>query len=255
MGDTILQAVQNNDSKKFKSIILGIVVTSIVFFFAVGLFYMFIFYKTNVAFIDGVYLFMCIYVTGAITTMLYYRFIVVGDDKMEIDKMSLGAVSAVFGKCFVAFLGILGFTMIAIALNPSLVQIFENTLGYGVCRSWGVNTLLNQMLRSHIFDEVVRDMPPEDKQQYMNYDFLITTWSINDKEKLRKDIADACADKNSRKRDLQFDFFWVPDTITTQKVDDLMGYIDLKYYVGHFTWVYIGSLFSLLVSLVSVLMN
>jgi hypothetical protein len=258
MPDVIQQAIENKDDAKYHSIIGGIIVTALLFFFPVGLMYMFIFHKSELAFLDGVYLFMAIYAIGATTTLMYYRFIVVGDDKIEIDKMSLGVVSAVFGKCFAAFFGILGFTMVAVALNPSLVRIFENTVGFAVCRMWGVNDLLHKMLKSELFDKVSSGLSGNDKEAYMNYDFLLTTWT--DKAELETMIRAACQDKKAgvgvaRKRDLRFDFYWNAETITNENITELMKFIDLKYSVGHFTWVYIGSLFSLLVSIVAAIMS
>ena len=258
MGDDIIQnAVQNGDPAKFQSAIGGVIVTAILFMFPVGLFYMFIYYKSQVAFVDGVYLFLCIYVIGSIASLMYYRFIVGNDDKIEIDKMSMGTVAAVFGKCFLAFFGILGFTMLALALNPGLVRVFENTVGFAVCRSWGVNDLLNKMLKSDIFSKISDGMAKDDKDEYMNYDFLLTMWNISDKEKLEENIRAACKDSNSAasKRDLRFDFYWKTKGITEESLKELMDFIDLKYYVGHFTWIYIASTFSLLVSLIATIMN
>jgi hypothetical protein len=256
MGDdVILQAVHQGNDAKFNSCIVGVIVTALLFFFPVGLFYLFIFYKTDLAFLDGVYLFGCIYVIGALANLMYYRFVVVGDDKIEIDKMSLGTSSVVFGKTFAAFFGILGFTMVAVALNPNLVRIFENTIGFAVCRSWGANKLLNGMLKSDLFDRASVNMSPDDKDAYMNYDFLLTTWHVADKKKLEEDIRASCTANGSVKRDLRFDFTWNAKQITEEKIKQLLDYIDLKYSVGHFTWVYIASVFALLASLVATIMN
>lgn len=257
MGDPIQQAVHNKDTKQFRSILVGVIVTSLVFFFAVGLLYSFIFYKSDLAFIDGVYLFATIYIIGALACLMYYRFIVGNDDKMEIDKMDLATVSTVFQKSFVAFFGILGFTLVAVALNPSMIRIFENTVGFMACQWWGVNDLLRQMIKSELFNKVSNDLSKDDMDQYMNYDFLITTWNQEDKERLRQSIESTCSKKSGGamvKRDLMFDFYWNANTITKEKLDKLIGFIDLKYYVGHFTWVYIASLFSLLTSLVATIM-
>jgi hypothetical protein len=256
MGDdVILDAIQKGNDAKFNSSIGGVIVTALLFFFPVGLFYLFIFFKTDIAFLDGVYLFASIFAIGAVACLMYYRFIVVGDDKIEIDKMSLGTVSAVFGKTFTAFFGILGFTMVAVALNPNLVRVFENTVGFAVCRSWGVNKLLNQMLKSDLFDRTSVNMSVDDKEAYMNYDFLLTIWNIADKQKLEAEIRSSCASKGTKKRDLKFDFYWNPNQITDEKIKQLMEFIDLKYYVGHFTWIYVASVFSLLTSLVVTIMN
>jgi len=258
MGDDIIQkAVRKDDTNKFHSAIGGVIVTTILFMFPVGLFYMFIYYKSQVAFIDGVYLFFSIYVIGALASLMYYRFVIGKDEFIEIDKMSLGTVSAVFGKCFLAFFGILGFTMVAITLNPSLIRIFENTVGFAVCRSLGVNDLLNRMLKSDLFSKVSSGMAEKDKEEYMNYDFLLTMWNLSDKEKLEENIRAACKDTSSgaSKRDLKFDFYWNTKLITEETLKELMDFIDLKYYVGHFTWIYIASTFSLLVSLVTTVMN
>lgn len=253
--DIIEQAIQSGNHAKFHSAVVGIIVTALLFVVPVGLFYMFIYYKTQVAFIDGVYLFFSIYIIGALASLMYYRFIVVGDDKIEIDKISLGTVSAVFGKAFLAFFGILGFTMVALALNPSLIRIFENTVGFAVCRSWGVNDLLNKMLKSELFSKLSNGMDKDDKEEYMNYDFLITMWNLADKEKLEENIRAACKDSGAAKRDLQFDFYWNTKLITEEKLKELMDFIDLKYYAGHFTWIYVASTFSLLVSIIATVMN
>lgn len=258
MSDDIIQkAIKSGDTAKFNSAVGGVIVTAVLFFLPVGLFYMFIYFKSQVAFIDGVYLFFSIYIVGALASLMYYRFVVMDDDEIKIDLMSLGTVSAVFGKCFLAFFGILGFTMIALALNPSLIRIFENTVGFAVCRSYGVNDLLNKMLKSEIFSKLSNGMAEKDKEDYMNYDFLLTTWNLSDKEKLEETIRAACKDTSSAatKRDLKFDFYWNTKLITEEKLKELMDFIDLKYYVGHFTWIYIASTFSLLVSIVTTVMN
>lgn len=256
MADVIQESVQADDSKRLQEIIVGVLVTGLVFFFPVALIYQFVFYQTQMAFLDGVYLFLCIYLVGATATLMYYRMIVVGDKDIQIDQMSLGVVSVVFGKCFAAFFGILGFTMVAVALNPSMITIFENTLGFAFCQFWGVGDLLRKMLTSDLFDNIGSKLSPDDRDRYLNYDFLLTTWSFEEKEKLAEMITQACSDnKNVKMRDLQFDFSWDAPNITKENVKDLLNYIDLKYYVGHFTWIYIGSLFSLLVSIVASIMT
>ena len=254
-GDVIQKAIQTKDDKAFNSSIFGVFVTAILFFFPVGLLYLFIFYKSKFAFIDGVYLFAAIYLIGAVATLMYYRFVVTDPGNLEIDKISLGVVSTIFGKCFTAFFGILGFTMLAISLNPSMIRIFENTVGFSVCRWWGVNKLLNQMLKSEIIDKLTGGMSLDDREEYMNYDFLLTTWNLSDKDALEKTIRAACKDKNAKQSDLNLDFSWNVEFITEEKLKELMDYIDMKYYVGHFTWVYIAATFSLLTSLIAVIMN
>jgi hypothetical protein len=254
MSDVIQQAVESNDAIRLKSIVVGILVTGIVFFFAVALIYSFVFYKTQMAFLDGVYLFLVIYLIGATATLMYYRMIVVGDKKIQIEQMSLGVVSAVFAKCFAAFFGILGFTMVAVALNPSMITIFENTLGFAFCQFWGVGDLLRNMLTSDLFDTVGDKLSPQDRDKYLNYDFLLTTWGVEHKDKLEETIKLACTQDNVKTRDLQFDFAWNSKTISREQVEKLLEFIDMKYYIGHFTWVYIGALFSLLVSIVATIM-
>jgi serine/threonine protein kinase len=82
---------------------------------------------------------------------------------------------------------------------------------------------------------------------------------VLDKEKIQNALKSYCDKKsgNNEKitQDLKFDFYWNINAITKENLDKLMEYIDMKHYVGHFTWIYIASLFSLLTSIVATVMT
>jgi hypothetical protein len=251
MGSDILQrAVHAEDVKQgkkvFQSSLVGILVTCVVFFVPVAIFYRFLYFKTTVGLFSGLALFFVIYVAGALANALFYRMVILGDEKMQIDKMSMRSLARVFSITFAGFLGILGITMSTVALNPSMVDVFENTIGFWYISGSKLSELLAKLFVSPTFDKF---------NGSLSYDFLITKMNQTNIDSLIGTIEEVQCGDDALKTAAGFDFTFKKHPQAKKNIDELRELVDLKYSVGHFTWVYIGSVFSLMVSMVALIMD
>jgi hypothetical protein len=154
--------------------------------------------------------------------------------------------------CYVTtlyFFGIVGSTMAMINNIPSLVEVFENTIGYSVL-SWFSNTKdLSRIFKNKMYSS---DISMNNLGISVNNDFLLTTFNLPNFH----DHFDALAGDNSDlgfKIDVQdvYDGENITDKLT-QARRDLLEVVLQKYTVGHFVWILLASYSSMLMTLNSI---
>jgi len=156
--------------------------------------------------------------------------------------------------CYVTtlyFFGIVGSTMAMINNIPSLVEVFENTIGYSVL-SWFSNTKdLSRIFKNKMYSS---DISMNNLGITVNNDFLLTTFNLPNFH----DHFDALTGDNS---DLGFkievqDVYDGEDITDKDKLiqarGDLLEVVLQKYTVGHFMWILLASYSSMLMTLNSI---
>jgi hypothetical protein len=187
-------------------------------------------------------IFIGTYFMGLMVTLIYYR-IVVMHQNAQIAKMDSSVVKRIIGLTLPAFM-VVAITIFALAINPSLINIFENTIGYSVLGMWGLNNLANTIFSSKTMDE-------KNKSGDFDYSFLITRFGVNDVSSLNEYFEKGCGSNGMSENPVDYlDFAMKFDD--EGQLFDFTNMIYLKHTFGHFTWIYLTSIVSMLISMIAV---
>jgi hypothetical protein len=136
---------------------------------------------------------------------------------------------------------VVALTIIAIGLNRGMVEIFENTLGYGYIQLFGSNAFANSIFTSSKFDDI-----KDNNDGSFNYGFLLTVFNTRNINKFVEALTSTTGDSDSSK--LPFDFQMKADK---DQIEKLEGYVYTKHRIGHFAWVYFTSVIAMTISMVA----
>jgi hypothetical protein len=228
-----------NNPDKIGSFSLGIFITCIAFTLPLGLMYSMVFYKKK-AWYRVIFLYGAVLGLGYITCLLFYRMALKEDKEAQINKMNGQDALFVLYNTLAGFVVVL-ITIFALSTNPSLVTIFENTLGYLFIHAWGVTELCNGIFVSDKFSEYSNINPRE-----FNYNFLITRINTQNVEEFIN------SEKMNEDTNLPLDFKM--HFQTTDQVEKLRNLVHLKYSFGHFVWIYLASIVSLIIAMMGCIM-
>jgi hypothetical protein len=229
------------------SAILGLVLMCILYGIPLAVVYS-IFYYKNYGFIGNLFLIAGTYLLGLLAIMLYYRIVISNDPKAQISKMAKGTTRYIFGTTFIGF-KVVALTIVALAVSGNFVKIFENTIGYTVLQFLGLRKFMNDAFVTK--SEALKKLD-------LDYSFLITPISIDTVEDFARYITaneidrEKMLDSNATSMFKQFDLAF---DLKNNNVDKLRGYVNTKYTVGHFVWVYMAAIISLIISATVIMMN
>lgn len=229
----------------------GVFLALVLFAIPLGLIYNFVCYKRS-GILPLIILFIVTMLLGYVATLLYYRISLRNDPSGKIDKISWPTARNILGVTFASYM-VLALTLVALAVAPNLVKIFENTLGYWFIGLWGLRDLCNEIFSSPTLD-TYKDTSDS---KYFNYGFLITRMDKDNIDKII-DYGRQNSGANSKSKGveisetlpLDFDIVLSDQTI----IQKLKNLVYMKYAFGHFTWIYLTSIVSLLLSMISVTM-
>ena len=213
-----------------------------------ALIYTFCFYKKTFWY-RGLTLFALIVAIGYISNLLFYRTMIMKDKEAKIDKMSRKDALYVFWNTLAAFV-IVAITMFGIGTNPNLITVFENTLGYQYLHFWGLTSLMNDIVQSNLFEKI-------DSNQF-SYNFLITQINVDNVDDIIKMSDEKTTSVNGPSDKFPLDFRIVFDNDKNVKLgqqEKLRNLVATKNTFGHFMWMYLSSIVSILVSLLACVIN
>jgi hypothetical protein len=245
--------MSNNDSsqtnifeEKVSGTKFGAIVSCLLFSIPLWLIYVFFFHKKTYWFRSFV-LFIIVYLLGSVVTLMFYRVAMMNDMNIQIDKMNINDVGFVMANTFGGFM-VVAITLMGISANPFLIDIFENTFGFMFIQFFGLKDLTDEIFSSKTMDKIRENA----KAYEFDYSFLITRFNLDNLEELIQYGKDC--NKGNRDRayrlGLDFDFILEFDE-QEQRVRDI---VHMKHTVGHFVWIYLASIVSLIVSMVAVMM-
>jgi len=189
-------------------------------------------------------IFIGAYFMGVVVTLMYYR-IVVMHQNAQIAKIDSATVKKIMGTTFAAFM-VVAITIFALAINPGLIDIFENTIGYSALGMWGLRELANTIFKSNTMGEMQTD-------GVFDYSFLITRFGVNDVSEINKYFESGCDQRSTETNPVKFMDFTMKFNDEGQ-LFDFNNLIYLKHTFGHFTWVYLTSIVSIFISMIAVSM-
>jgi len=220
------------------SLLLGYIGSILGYMIPLSLIYHFVYNRSGGLFRMFI-LFLLTYLIGSIACMLYYRMGIMGQSG-GIGSLTNTQVLTIMTTTLIAYM-VVALTIIAIGLNRGMVEIFENTLGYGYIQLFGSNAFANSIFTSSKFDDI-----KDNNDGSFNYGFLLTVFNTRNINKFVEALTSTTGDSDSSK--LPFDFQMKADK---DQIEKLEGYVYTKHRIGHFAWVYFTSVIAMTISMVA----
>ena len=240
---------EHNETEKKPKFLMTLFIICIAFSVPLGLWFSVI-YDSSGGFGNSMLIFLGTYILAFICILFYYRMAIQDDMEAKIDKISSSKVNSLAMTTFASFL-ILLITIVILAINPDLVTIFENSIGIGVIGLLGYSDFINEIFKSNIFGK----LREASDSSIFNQNFLLTQFTQENIEPFIDFFKKDCGnqDKSTPGIDLPFDFY--PVFENEGQLSKLQSLVKTKRLVGYFTWIYLTSVMSLLVSLIAVTME
>lgn len=226
------------------SLFMAVLGVSVAFGIPLALVYSFIYYQ-NQSMFSGVLLLFLTFLLGYICNLLFYRIIVMNDESGKIDKINKSTAVYVLGVTAFGFL-ITAFTLFVITINPGLVKIFENTIGMWVIGFLGLKRLANEIFYSPTMDPIKDNVVDSNA---FNYGFLLSQFTRENVDELIEGSKDCKATQSPFMLDFQLRFS------THDQIHRLKKMVDLKNTAGHYSWIYLSSVVSLFVSMITMVLQ
>ena len=239
----------HNESKSKPKYLMTLLLLCIGFSVPLGLWFSVV-YDSEGGFGNSMLIYLGAYIIGFIATLLYCRMAVQDDTEAKIDKISKSKVSSIAGSTFAAFLVLL-ITVVILAINPDLITIFENSIGIWVIGILGYSDFINEIFKSSIFGK----LRESSDATIFNQNFLLTQFNEKNIEEFVKFFKEDCGKQEQSTPGMDFPFDFYPVFENEGQLSKLQSLVKMKKLVGYFSWIYLTSVISLLVSLIGVTMK
>ena len=228
------------------SLLTGYICSIFGYLIPLSIIYHFVYSRAGGAF-RMLLLFALTFLFGSIICMMYYRIGIMGQSG-GIGSLTNAQVFKIMATTLAAYM-IVAITIIAIGFNRGMVEIFENTIGYGYIQLFGSTAFANSIFTSDKFS-AEKDMNGGE----FNYGFLLTlfnTRNIKSFVEVLTQNSEPSADGNGP-NSLPFDFKLKADQDQIEKLEE---FVYTKHRIGHFTWVYLTSVVAMTISMVALGMS
>lgn len=199
---------------------------------------------------NSMLIFLGAYTIGLVITLLYYRMSIQDDTEAKIDKISKSKVSSIAGSTLAAFL-ILLVTIIILAINPDLITIFENSIGIWAVGLLGYSDFINDIFKSSIFGK----LRESSDASIFNQNFLLTCFNEKNIDIFVDYFKEDCGKQEQSNPGVELPFDFYPVFENEGQLSKLQSLVKMKKLVGYFSWIYLTSIISLLVSVIGVTMK
>ncbi len=224
---------------------IGLIVTCITFIIPLGLYFSFV-YSPDGSFGTFVAIFLGVLALGCIANILFYRSVVLKKSE-SLDKSQIKYILKITSISFMVLL----LTMFAIGINPGLIKIFENTIGIWFLGIMGNNEFINEIFSSEVFS----GLKELNDSNIFNYNFLLTRLNETNIDNFIEFFKKTDAENKGSNEGVEFPFDFKPKFETEGQLSKLRDLVETKRTVGYFTWVYLTSIVSLMISIISITMK
>lgn len=239
----------DNVTKSKPKYLLTLFLICIAFSVPLGLWFSVVYDSTG-GIANSMLIFLGAYAIGLVCTLFYYRMGIQDDVEAKIDKMSNSKVKSIALTTFAAFLVLL-LTVFILAINPDLITIFENSIGIMAIGILGYSDFINEIFKSSIFGKLRESSDPS----IFNQNFLMTLFTQENVEPFIDFFKKDCGNQEKSTPGIDFPFDFYPVFENEGQLSKLQSLVKMKRLVGYFSWIYLTSIISLLVSLIGVTMK
>ena len=141
--------------------------------------------------------------------------------------------------------------MLILMINPSLVSIFENTIGIWFVGLMGNSGFISEIFQSNIFSK----LDEETDDNIFNKNFLLTRFSLENIDHFVKFFQKSCDGQTHDTSNVELPFDFKPIFENVGQLNKLRDLVSLKRSIGYFSWIYFTSIISLIMGMIAVTMQ
>ncbi len=239
----------DNEKKSKPNTLLSLILICIAFIVPLGLWFSVI-YNDSGGIANLLLLFAGSYGFGLLITLMFYRMGIQSDSKGEVSSISKNKIHSIAGTTFASFSIVLT-TIFILSINPSLVTILEDSIGIWVIGILGYRGFMNKIFKSDIFSKL--DEYTDSK--IFDSSCLLTRFNKENIDTFIKYFKESCSNQDKMTFGVDFPFDFKPVFENEGQLDKLKKLVNMKRLVGYFSWVYMTSIVSLIISIIAVTMK
>jgi hypothetical protein len=207
-------------------------------------------YSSSGVITNSLFIFAGAYGIGLLVALLYYRIGIQDDVEAKIDKISGSRLKSIALTTFASFL-ILFVTIVILAINPDLITILENTVGIWCLGVMGYSGFMKEIFKSNVFSK----LNEESDEDIFNYNFLLTCFNQENIKQFVDFFKKDCSEQDKQVMNIEFPFDFEPNFKNEGQLELLEKLVNQKRLIGYFTWIYLTSIVSLIVTIISITMK
>ena len=240
---------KDSTTKSKPNVILALFVICIAFAVPLGLWFSVV-YSEGGGIANQLFVFGGVYGLAFLVTLMFYRMGVQGDDKDDISKISKNKMNAIAGTTFAACSIVLT-TIFILAVNPSLITILEDSIGIWVLGLMGNRGFMNTIFKSEIFSK----LDEYSDSKIFDSSCLLTRFNKDNIDTFIKYFKENCNKQDESNYGIDFPFDFRPVFENEGQLEKLKGLVKMKNLIGYFSWIYLTSIVSLIISIIAVTMK
>jgi len=249
MSPTNNKTEKDNKPKSQPNILLTLFILCIAFVVPVGLWFSVV-YSEGGGIANLFFVFAGVYGFTLLTTLMFYRMGIQGDNKDDITKINKIKLNSIAGTTL-ASCSIVLTTLFILAVNPSLITILEDSIGIWVLGIMGYRGFMNKIFKSELFSK----LDEYSDSKIFDSSCLLTRFNKDNIDTFIKYFKESCNKQDQTSFGVDFPFDFTPSFDNEGQLDKLKKLVDMKRLIGYFSWVYLTSIVSLIISVIAVTMK
>ena len=249
MSSTNNDSEKSDNKKKQPKVLLSLIIICIAFAVPLGLWFSVV-YSEGGGIANMLFIFGGVYGLALLATLMFYRMGVQGQDKGDIEKISKNKLNSIAGTTFAACSIVLT-TIFILAVNPSLITILEDSIGIWVLGLMGNRGFMNTIFKSEVFSKL--DEYTDSK--IFDSSCLLTRFNKDNIDTFIKYFKESCSKQDESSYGVDFPFDFRPVFENEGQLEKLKGLVSMKHLIGYFSWIYLTSIVSLIISVIAVTMK
>jgi len=237
----------NSDNKKKTNVILALFIICIAFAVPLGLWFSVV-YSEGGGIANMLFVFGGVYGFALLATLMFYRMGV--QDKDDISNISKNKINSIAKTTFAACSIVLT-TIFILAVNPSLITILEDSIGIWVLGIMGNRGFMNTIFKSEIFSK----LDEYSDSKIFDSSCLLTRFHKDNIDTFIKYFKESCNKQDQTSFGVDFPFDFKPVFENEGQLEKLKNLVNMKHSIGYFSWIYLTSIVSLIISIIAVTMK
>jgi len=248
MSSTNNDSEKSNNNKK-PNVTLSLFLICIAFIVPLGLWFSVV-YSEGGGISNMLFIFGGVYGFALLVTLMFYRMGIQGQEKGDIGNISKNKLNSIAGTTF-ASCSIVLTTIFILAVNPSLITILEDSIGLWVLGIMGNRGFMNTIFKSEIFS----NLNEYSDVKIFDSSCLLTRFHKDNIDTFINYFKENCNKQDQTSFGVDFPFDFKPVFENEGQLEKLKSLVSMKHLIGYFSWIYLTSIVSLIISIIAVTMK
>lgn len=237
---------KDSEKKTKPNVLFTLIIICVAFAIPLGLWFSVV-YSEGGGIATMLFIFGGVYGLALLATLMFYRMGIQGDDKDEISKISKNKIKSIAGTTF-ASCSIVLTTIFLLAVNPSLITVLEDSIGIWVLGIMGNRGFMNTIFKSEVFSK----LDEYSDSKIFDSSCLLTRFNKDNIDTFIKYFKENCNKQDETSYGVDFPFDFRPVFENEGQLEKLKSLVNMKHLIGYFSWIYLTSIVSLIISIIAV---